>query len=231
MLIRITLCLLFGIAAVLVGPNTATAQQEAVSNMGRYSEDAASTGYFRESEVLPGSYQLYLQGHEVRGGFYGLGPGGGAIKRVSFAADAHAGIRDYSPQRDCTTCHAASARNLHTVRTTVTCRQCHRSQPIAGVHHYYSPLNPIRRHAYVCAKCHQGATANFATYLTHEPNPIAASTKDKFPALYYGTWIMVILAGGVFIFFIPYVSLWGIRDFISVMARKVNGLNGKGGVS
>lgn len=220
MMLRIILILMLGMVTVLAESNTATAQR-GVSNMDRYSEDAASTGYFRDSEALPGSYQLYLQGHEVKGGFLGLGPGGGAVKRESFAADAHAGIRNYSPQRACESCHTDSTRNLHTARTTVTCRQCHRGQQIAGVHHYYSPLNPIRRHAYVCAKCHQGATANFSTYLVHEPSPLDISAAESFPALFYGIWFMLILAGGVFVFFIPYVSLWGIRDFFTVIARKV----------
>lgn len=57
-------------------------------------------------------------------------------------------------------------------------------QPVAGTFHYYSPLNPIRKHAYVCAKCHQGATANFATFVVREPSPIAAATAESFPALF-----------------------------------------------
>ena len=205
---------------LLFVPAGADAESGRVSNMGEYSEAAASNGYFREGEALPGAYQLYLQGDEVRGGFLGLGPGGGPLKRESFSADAHDGVRDYRPQRACTACHQDLDRNMHTTRTAVTCRQCHRGQPIAGVHHYYSPLNPIRRHAYVCAKCHQGATANFATYLVHEPDPIAASTADSFPLLFYAVWVMAILAGGVLIFFVPYVSLWGVRDLIAVLARK-----------
>jgi len=212
---------LFLAAAVSVSPAIATAQDSRVSNMGQYSESSASTGYFRQSETLPGSYQLYLQGHEVKGGFWGIGPGGGAVKRQSFSADAHAGVRNYRPNRDCASCHTQSVKNIHTARTTVTCRQCHRGQPIAGIHHYYSPLNPIRRHAYVCAKCHQGATANFATYLVHEPNPLAVATAQKFPALFYGVWIMAIIAGGVFIVFIPYVTLWGIRDAAVISAKKL----------
>jgi len=209
--------ILIGLAVALlllaVGP-PAAAQSSRVTTVDRYPEDAASTGLFREEETLPGAYRLYLQEPRVRGGFWGWGPGGGPVKKSSFAKDAHATVRDYYPQRSCTDCHEDSARNIHTARTTVTCRQCHRSQPVAGIHHYYSPLNPIRRHAYVCAKCHQGATANFSTYVVHEPLPWASETAKEFPAFYYAFWIMIILAGGVFIFFIPYVTLWGIRELI-----------------
>jgi hypothetical protein len=97
----------------------------------------------------------------------------------------------------------------------ITCVQCHRSQPGAGVFHYYSPLNPIRRHAYVCAKCHEGATPSFASYMVHEPNPLAAETRDTFPALYYAVWFMLILAGGVFVIFLPYTAFWWVRDFVA----------------
>ena len=183
----------------------------------RHPEDAASTGYFRDQEVTPGGFQLYQQLPEARGGFWGVGPGGGPLQRTSFAADAHAGLRDYDPRRNCLDCHEGAERNLHSARTAVTCRQCHRNEPIEGVYHYYSPLNPIRRHAYVCAKCHQGATANFATYVVHEPNPIAAETRVSFPALYYAVWAMLILAGGVFLFFLPYVGLWGLRELVGMI--------------
>ncbi len=75
----------------------------------------------------------------------------------------------------CTSCHEQTAKvgahvvhsfgncvNCHMPRMNIKCVQCHRSQPIFGVHHYYSPMNPIRRHAYVCAKCHEGSTPSFA---------------------------------------------------------------------
>lgn len=209
-----------------VGADLASAQREAAGGGSRYAEEAASTGYFRETEPLPGGYQIHLQTPQSRGGFWGLGPTTANLTRESFSADAHARTADYNPQRKCIACHEDSARNLHTARTTVTCRQCHRGQPIAGVHHYYSPLNPIRRHAYVCAKCHEGATANFSSYVVHEPKPLAQETRESFPALFYAVWFMVILAGGIFLFFIPYVSLWGIRDFFAVVTRRLHRGNG-----
>jgi hypothetical protein len=139
------------------------------------------------------------------------------VTRKSFRADAHDGVRGYTPRRDCLECHEGAARNVHSARTAVTCRQCHRATPIAGVHHYYSPLNPIRRHAYVCAKCHEGATANFATYVVHEPSPLSLETLERFPALFYAVWFMLILAGGVFVFFIPFSLLWWVRELVAMI--------------
>ena len=110
--------------------------------------------------------------------------------------------------------HGREGTNLHQVRMGITCVQCHRSRPVAGVYHYYSPLNPIRRHAYVCAKCHEGSTPSFASYVIHEPNPISSEAREEFPLLFYATWFMIILAGGVFAFFLPVSVLWILRELI-----------------
>ncbi len=175
--------------------------------------EAESSGYFRDRDTLPGAFRIYQQ--EQEGRLWGLGPGGGAVRRSSFNADAHAGIEGYG-WRSCVSCHEGQRNSLHSDRGNVSCEQCHRGQPIAGTYHYYSPMNPIRRHAYVCAKCHEGASASFATYVVHEPPPLAASTRDAFPLFYYGVWFMVILAGGVFLIFVPYVTLWGIRELVGL---------------
>ncbi|MEN8174725.1 MAG: hypothetical protein ABFS23_03110 [Pseudomonadota bacterium] len=179
--------------------------------------EAASTGYFRDQDSLPGAFRLF-QAEQV-GRLWGLGPGGGGIKRSSFAPDAHAGVVNYAG-RSCESCHEEQRYSLHSSRGEVSCVQCHRGQPIAGIHHYYSAMNPIRRHAYVCAKCHEGAGASFATYVVHEPSPLAATTREEFPLFYYGVWFMVILAVGVFAIFIPYVSLWGVRELVVVLKER-----------
>jgi hypothetical protein len=132
--------------------------------------------------------------------------------------DAHEGVANYTPRRRCTDCHDGLQRDLHQVRMGITCVQCHRSQPIAGVFHYYSSLNPIRRHAYICAKCHEGATPSFATYVIHEPSPIAAAAREDFPLLYYATWFMIILAGGAFAFFLPVSVLWILRELVGKLS-------------
>jgi hypothetical protein len=179
--------------------------------------ELAASGYFRDSDTLPGSYRLYLQEPKTLDWLWGAGPLQQEVRRSSFAADAHAGVADYSPRRLCTDCHTDHTRDLHVARMGVACVQCHRGSPIAGIHHYYSAMNPIRRHAYVCAKCHEGASPSFASYVVHEPDPLAGPTRGGFPALFYATWLMAIIAGGVFLVFIPYVVLWGGREVIEKM--------------
>ena len=181
--------------------------------------EAVSSGYFRDRDTLPGAYLQYRQSDKGGGALWGLGPGGGDVKRSSFRADTHEGVVGYEV-RSCVSCHEEQRYSLHTSRANVTCVQCHRGQPIAGIHHYYSALNPIRRHAYVCAKCHEGASASFATYVIHEPSPLASSTAQEFPLFYYAVWFMAILAVGVFAIFIPYVILWGLRELVGLFGGR-----------
>jgi hypothetical protein len=181
--------------------------------------EAVSSGYFRDRDTLPGAYQQYRQSGEAGGALWGLGPGGGDVKRSSFWADAHEGVVGYGA-RSCVSCHEAQRYSLHSSRGNVTCVQCHRGRPISGIHHYYSALNPIRRHAYVCAKCHEGASTSFATYVIHEPSPLASSTAQEFPLFYYAVWFMAILAVGVFAIFIPYVILWGLRELVGLFGGR-----------
>ena len=183
--------------------------------------EAASSGYFRDQDTLPGGYSLYRQDEKAR--LWG-GPVVGDIKRASFQADAHEGLNGYG-RRSCVSCHETERYSLHTSRGNTSCVQCHRDKPIAGLYHYYSAMNPIRRHAYICAKCHEGSTASFATYVVHEPRPLVGSTADSFPLFYYAVWFMVILAVGVFAVFLPYVTLWGVRELID-MFGKGGGHNG-----
>ncbi len=136
------------------------------------------------------------------------------------AKDAHAGVQGYA-WRQCQNCHTEQAGNLHTVRADVSCRQCHGQDPMASIDHYFSAMNPIRRHAYVCAKCHEGASASFATYVVHEPVPSAAETAAVFPALYYSDRFMFWLIVGVFIVFIPHGVLWWIREWLARKQREV----------
>lgn len=178
-------------------------------------KEMAGTGYFRDQDTLPGAFRFYSQLPGGKGGLWGMGPSRQQISRSSFKMDAHEGIANYSPEVRCQKCHTPQTKDLHGLRMGITCVQCHRSQPVAGVYHYYSSLNPIRRHAYVCAKCHEGATPSFASYMVHEPNPISSEARGTFPLLYYAVWIMLILAVGVFVFFLPYTALWWIREFIA----------------
>lgn len=179
--------------------------------------EMAGTGYFRDQDTLPGGYRFYNQLPGGRGGLWGMGPNRPKVSRSSMKKDAHEGVADYSPEVRCQKCHIPQTKDLHGLRMGITCVQCHRSQPVAGVYHYYSALNPIRRHAYVCAKCHEGATPSFASYMVHEPNPISSEARETFPLLYYAVWVMLILAVGVFVFFLPYTVLWWLRDLVATL--------------
>ncbi|MBU1612071.1 MAG: hypothetical protein KKC99_09530, partial [Proteobacteria bacterium] len=131
-------------------------------------------------------------------------------------ADSHWNIPFYF-ERTCTdrACHPGLEKNTHSLRANISCRQCHGGEPISSIGHYYSPMNPIRRHAYVCAKCHEGAGASFARYLVHEPNPLALETRTTFPKLYYSTWAMTLLVVGTLAFFLVHTGLWIIRELIT----------------
>jgi len=100
------------------------------------------------------------------------------------------------------------------VRANLSCGPCHGGEPIASIDYFYSPLNPIRRHAYVCAKCHEGASVSFGSYVVHEPSPGAPSTRSDFPPLYFAYWFMTLLLIGTLAFFIPHSLLVGIRELI-----------------
>ncbi len=207
---RTTICLL----GMLLGVLPISGQTTESPN------EMSGTGYFRDQDTLPGVVQFYRQLPGGESTLWGMGPSRQAIRRSSFNKDAHNGVADYSSEVRCQKCHIPQTKDLHGLRMGITCVQCHRSKPVAGVYHYYSALNPIRRHAYVCAKCHEGATPSFASYMVHEPNPIASETRETFPLFYYAVWVMLILAVGVFVFFLPYTVLWWIREFIARMKRR-----------
>lgn len=201
---------MMGLAWLVAGALPAAAQTAAGS-------EEAGTGYFRDQDTLPGSYRLYMQQPREQGWLWALGPRPAELRKASFAVDAHELVADYSPRRLCTDCHKEHTRDLHQSRVGITCVQCHRDEPIAGVYQYYAAMNPIRRHAYVCAKCHEGATPSFASYVVHEPNPLDTASLEKFPLFFYAVWFMLILAGGIFAIFIPYVVLWGLRELVGMV--------------
>ncbi len=73
-------------------------------------------------------------------------------------------------------------------------------------------MNPIRRHAYVCAKCHEGASASYARYIIHEPPAGSSIARTSFPILYYTYWFMLVLLVGTLAFFIPHSFMVGMRE-------------------
>jgi hypothetical protein len=166
---------LFIPAAMLVLPAVAPAQEEVASAIRRYKDREASTGYYEEYEVRPRRQRPFVEIPGVQRGIFPYSPSAAKVRVRTRLADSHQGIKFYNRRR-CEECHIQETRDIHTVRANLTCRQCHGGEPIASIAHYYSPMNPIRRHAYVCAKCHEGASASYASYVV----PIAGGYHEKF---------------------------------------------------
>lgn len=209
MVITFFSALLFSVPILL--PQPAFTQEEVTSAIRRYKEYEVSTGYYEEYEAKPRRQSPFIEIPGVRRGIFPYSPTSARVRVRTRLADSHQGIKFYQRRR-CEECHIRETRDIHIVRANLTCRQCHGAEPIASIDHYHSPMNPIRRHAYICAKCHQGASASYAGYVIHEPNPALASTFEEFPVLAYAFWIMVALAVGTFLLFLPHTIMWGIRE-------------------
>jgi hypothetical protein len=200
-------------------PEIVYSQEEVASAIRRYKERETSTGYYEEYEVKP-RHELPLLGVPgVSRGIFPYSPTKADVRVRTRLADSHWGIKFYENRR-CEECHMHETMDDHTVRANLTCRQCHGGEPIASIEHYYSPLNPIRRHAYVCAKCHEGSGASFASYIVHQPPPGAQKTRTSFPALYYAYWFMLFLLVFTLAVFIPHSFLVGLRELLG-RKRKV----------
>ncbi|MDM8548884.1 hypothetical protein QUF72_02350 [Desulfobacterales bacterium HSG2] len=199
------------LAVLLFLPGMVPAQEEMASAIRRYKDREASSGYYEEYEVMPRSRRIPVGVRGVGREVFPHSPSAAKVRIRTRLSDSHAGIKFYWNWR-CEDCHVREAKDIHTVRANLTCRQCHGNEPIASIDHYRSPMNPIRRHAYVCAKCHEGASASFSTYVVHAPNPAMLSTKSSFPVLFYVFWVMVAIAVGTFVVFLPHTVMWGIRE-------------------
>ena len=199
------------LSMVLFFSNVVNAQEEVASAIRRYKDREVSTGFYEEYEVIPRHQRALVEIPGLREGILPYSPAAAQVRVCTRLADSHQGIKFYQNLR-CDYCHIEQTKDIHTVRANLTCRQCHGGEPIASIAHIYSPMNPIRRHAYICAKCHEGANASFASYVVHAPNPALASTFKSFPWLAYVFWFMVVLAVGTFLVFLPHTAMWGIRE-------------------
>lgn len=194
--------------------------EEVASPLSRYGTGEAA-GLSDTAEVRPGLVPSRLSSRI--GPSSRLMPGAQEARGTwnkGHLADAHQGV-PYADQRPCRTCHSGAVRNLHTARGGVACVQCHGSGTVASVNQAFSRLNPVRRHAYVCGKCHTGATAALASYVVHEPGPLSPEAAREFPALAWAVRIMVGIAVLTFALFLPHTILWGVREYL--------GRGGKGG--
>ena len=226
--------LLIGLAVLMTYlPDAGRTQEEVVSPYITRLRERVKSGYQEGYEVKPRmsvGYDLmkggYYEGNEVRPlkrtrhefkapgvlrDLFPVSSTGAEVRIRSRLPDAHAGIKFYQ-QSTCTECHSRQARSFHTDRAGINCRQCHGAEPIPAIKHYYSPMNPIRRHAYVCATCHEGANDLFATYIIHEPAPGALTTKESFPVFFYANWFMVLLLLGTMAFFIPHSLMMFLQE-------------------
>ena len=199
----------------------ALSQEEVITSYRHFREREYSTGFYEDYEVRPlKRAPIAIPG--VRTGTFPYSPSAAEVRIRTRLADSHRGIKFYELQQ-CRDCHPRNARNLHTVRANITCRQCHGGEPIASINHYFSPMNPIRRHAYICSKCHQGANVSFASYVIHEPFPADVGTLENFPLLFAAFWFMVAIAVGTFLVFLPHTALWGLRELLTKKKERPGG--------
>lgn len=204
---------LIGAAIFLAAPSVPSwAQEEVTSKIYRYRERVA-TGYYEGYEVSPRRSRAILEAPGIKRKPFSFGSAAAIVRIRARLPDSHRALKFYY-RNTCIECHPEQARNLHSARAGITCRQCHGPEPIAAINHYYSAMNPIRRHAYVCAKCHEGASASFASFYVHEPASTSLSTRKSFPLLFYTSWGMLILLLGTLAFFVPHSFMVGFRELL-----------------
>lgn len=205
--------------AFLLLPPAAVAQEEVASALRRYKDREVSTGYYEEHEVRPRRARPLVSVPGVQAGIFPYSPASAKVRIRTRLSDSHSGIAFYNSKL-CVDCHPTHADDIHTERANLTCRQCHGGEPIASIAFYNSPMNPIRKHAYVCAKCHEGASASFGSYIVHQPAAGSADARARFPALYFAYWFMVALLVGTLAFFIPHSFLTGLRELFHKKERR-----------
>jgi len=210
------------LALLLLLPGPVSGQEEVASAIRRYKDRDSSTGVYEQYEVLPRRQLPFVAVPGVRRGLFPYSPTAASVRVRTRLADSHQGIKFYALRR-CEYCHIEQTKDIHTTRANLTCRQCHGGEPIASIQHYYSVMNPIRKHAYICSKCHQGSSASFASYIVHEPAPGSLTAKKDFPVLYYTYWFMLILFGGTMAFFIPHSLIVGFRELFRKKRKDKNG--------
>ena len=209
------------LAVMLLVPATASAQEEVTSAIRRYKQYEVSTGYYEQYEARPRHQRPLVGIPGVSRGLFPYSPTSATVRSRTHLADSHRGIKFYWGRR-CEDCHIPETRDIHTTRANLTCRQCHGGEPIASIDHYYSPMNPIRKHAYICAKCHEGASASYASYIVHEPAAGSSIARTTFPILYYTYWFMLVLLVGTLAFFIPHSFLVGLRELFKNKRKTKN---------
>jgi len=207
--------------AICLFPFNAQSRDEVTEDIPRSSTRELATGYYETHEARPRAHLPIAEGAFIRRTLVTIPRTAERVRIRKYLPDAHVGLKFYT-RRKCVDCHPRQANDLHRVRARITCRQCHGPEPIAGIQHYYSTMNPRRRFAYICGKCHEKSSASFAEYVIHSPNPMRLSTLKTFPVLFIVFWSMMVLALGTFIVFLPHTLLWGVREFFITKKRSKN---------
>jgi len=195
------------------------AQGEVTTPIYRYRERVA-TGYYEGYEVSPRRQRARVAIPGTPRGTVPFGAASSAVRLRSRLPDSHRGLKFYE-RSTCIECHPHEARDLHSTRAGITCRQCHGPEPIAAIDHYHSPMNPIRRYAYICSKCHEGANVNFASFYVHEPSAGSLETWKSFPVLFIAYWGMLLLLVGTLAFFVPHALMVGARELTETRAFRI----------
>lgn len=220
LLALVVVVILVVVAGVLFLPRPNLDPEGAVEAINRIFSRDASSGFYETYEVKPSGRKPTINIPGVRGGGrFSYSPVGATVRSRSRLTDSHQGLRFYI-SRKCIDCHPQEAKDLHTVRASLNCRQCHGYEPISGLDSFYSPFNPVRKHAYVCSKCHEGANASFASYVIHEPLAYTKKARQEFPILYYVHWGMFFLLTGTLAAFIPHALLLGLRGLTAKKGKK-----------
>ena len=121
--LRITVGLLIGAAVFLTIPSVPSWAQEVTSKIYRYRERVA-TGYYEGYEVSPRRARAILETPGVRRGLFPFGTASARVRIRTRLPDSHRGLKFYY-RNTCIECHPEQARNLHSMRAGITCRQCH----------------------------------------------------------------------------------------------------------
>ena len=200
---------IFLFMAVFAGPTWA--DSEGTSRVFRSRDKGMESRSYERYEKRPRAQLPFLEGPIPRKALITLSSTAERVRIRKYMSDAHVGLKFYQ-RRTCEDCHPDQTRDLHRIRADITCSQCHGTDPIAGIRHYYSPMNPRRRYAFICAKCHEGASKSFASYVIHSPNPARIDTLKSFPILFLVFWAMIVLALGTFLVFLPHTLIWGMRE-------------------
>ncbi|GMQ83610.1 MAG: cytochrome c3 family protein [Gammaproteobacteria bacterium] len=156
---------------------------------------------------------------------------GAAVKRygkldMAVCSDCHTAHKIASPEEDpvklaitenCGSCHEKEVKTYRAtyhgqvVRLgyahTAKCADCH------SAHKILPSKNPrasthVRNRLKTCKKCHKQATAGFIKFEPH------GNTHDfeRFPAMWIVSKFMIVLLGGVFVFFWGHSLLWFYRE-------------------